>query len=66
METYRTFIRDWWKRDIHGKLVPYHDAPKQYVKGRLSESEAREMCKEYNSEHDAGELSRKMEWESEY
>lgn len=58
------FVRDWWRKDEHGKIVPYPGAPKRYIARGVSEEEAREMCADYRANHEPGWRSRKAEYES--
>lgn len=65
-ESYRTFVRTWWRHNQSwpNRLEPYPG--KQRTTGRgLTEDEAQRMCRAYNSTHDPGRLSRKMEYERE-
>lgn len=64
---YNVFVRNWWKweKSQYGKrLVPAIGARKTYLAHNVSESVARQICKEYNETHNAGVLSRKAEFES--
>jgi hypothetical protein len=63
-KTYEVFVRDWWRYE-RGKLVPNPGADEEQLATGLSYSTAREMCEEYNSTHEPGELSRKAEFRSE-
>lgn len=65
MKTYKVFVRNWWKRDASGRLVPDTTARKHTLATRLSETEAREMCAEYRRTHEPGPLSRKAEYDEE-
>jgi hypothetical protein len=60
-KTYEVFVRDWWRVE-RGRLVPNPGADEEQLGAGLSYEEAREMCDEYNSTHDPGEVSRKAEF----
>lgn len=60
---YNVFVRDWWRYDAAGRLVPNPGARKYTIeRGLASESEAREIAQEYNRTHSPGLLSRKAEY----
>ena len=63
--SYRTFTRTWWKNNPSwpNGLEP-HAGRRSYCGHYQSEEEARIACCQYNSTHEAGRLSRKMEYES--
>lgn len=63
-QLYDVFVRDWWKLDELGRLVP-HLGPREYLAHGVSYAEAHEMCREYNDSHDPGPFSRKAEFERE-
>lgn len=65
MLTYKVFVRNWWRRDAAGKLVPDPGAREHTLATRLSEAEARAMCEEYRRTHGPGPLSRKAEYTQE-
>lgn len=65
MTTYKVFVRNWWKRDAAGRLVPDSSARKTTLATRLSEAEARDMCAQYRATHPPGPLSRKAEYTEE-
>ena len=60
---YRTFTRTWWKNNPKwpNGLEP-HAGRKTYHETFATEDEARAFCCDYNDTHDAGRLSRKMEY----
>ena len=59
---YEVFIRNWWRKDSKGNLIPDPTADKELLNYCDTEDEARSLCKEYNSENEPGELSRKAEY----
>ena len=62
---YNVFIRTWWKNNpkYPNGLEP-EAGEKEYIAEDLdTEQEARAMCREYNSTHDAGRYSLKAEFE---
>lgn len=63
--TYRVFVRDWWRKDEHGRIIPYPGAPKRTLARRMTEDEARALCQEYARTHKPGWRSRKAEYEKE-
>ncbi len=63
-ETYEVFVRDFWRVE-RGKRVPNPGADEEQLATGLSYSEARDMCEEWNSSHDPGEVSRKAEFRGE-
>ena len=63
---YKVFVRNWWRLDNLGKLVPDPSARKTTLDYAESEDEARRMCKEYNDTHNPGKFSRKAEYTSIY
>lgn len=66
MTTYKVFVRNWWRYDGPNRLlVPDPGARKTVLRTRLSEDEARQMCRDYNATHRAGPLSRKAEYTKE-
>lgn len=62
MPQFETFVRNWWKVDAKGKLVPDTNGIKRNVTVHYSEQEARQYCRERNAEMDHGRLSRKYEY----
>jgi len=64
---YKTFVRNWYRankawprgREPHAGRKTWHDTYE-------TEEQARAACREWNSTHDAGHLSRKMEYTSDY
>lgn len=65
--TYEVFVRDWWRYEgkTLPRLVPNPGAPEEQLATGLSYEDALEMCDEYNSTHEPGELSRKAEFRGE-
>lgn len=64
---YVTFTRTWWRQnpDWPNGLEPC-PGRRHYTGDKYeTQAEAREACKEYNEENDAGPLSLKMEYEEE-
>jgi hypothetical protein len=61
---YKTFTRTWWKlnKTWPNGLEP-HAGRKTYCGHYQNETEAQAACQAYNSTHDEGKLSRKMEYE---
>lgn len=71
-ETYRVFVRNWWRRadtsergHWTGDLVPDPGARKTTIARRCTEAEARQRCSAYAATHNPGRLSRKAEYERE-
>lgn len=62
---YRTFTRTWWKNNPSwpNGLEP-SPGKKHYCLLYSKEEEARSACQKYNSTHNPGRLSLKMEYES--
>jgi hypothetical protein len=65
VSTFKVFKRAWWRKDANGKLVPYPGARKTTLRTGLTESEAREFCREYNATNKPGPLSVKAEFTGE-
>jgi len=63
MEEYEVFSRNWWRIE-NGKRVPDPSAYKTHIAYVNTQEEARALCKEYNEEHEEGELSNKAEYQS--
>ena len=62
--TYRTFIRTWWSENPAWPNGLEPCAGRRRFQGRYQdEQEARRACQNYNATHDAGRLSKKMEYE---
>lgn len=61
--SYHVFVRNWYQRGKDGQLEPNYNARKTTLAGSVSREEAVEMCREYNSTHTPGPLSRKAEFE---
>ena len=66
--TYRAFTRTWWRNNDSGEwsngLEPC-PGRKTTIGRRLTEDEARRLCKAWNAGHRPGRLSRKAEYEQE-
>ena len=60
---YDVFVRDWWRFNEYGLKIPYPGAPREYLARDVTYRVAREMCSDWNSTHDPGEVSRKAEFE---
>lgn len=58
------YHRTWWRRN---PAWPNGREPgagrKTYIAKRVTEEEARAICKQWNATHDPGPLSRKAEFE---
>lgn len=63
---YETFIRNWWRKDAQGRIVPNTgDRGRRTGDVYESQDEARAACREYNEgPHAGGWQSRKMEYRS--
>ncbi len=62
---YKIFVRNWWKKNPAwpNGLEPDATARKTTIaKDIETETEARDICKEYNTTHKPGRLSRKAEY----
>jgi hypothetical protein len=61
---YTVFTRTWWK---HNSAWPNGLEPgvgkKTRIARNVSETEARQICQQYNATHKPGKLSRKAEYE---
>lgn len=74
-ETYRVFVRNWWRWEYttpgaygtapHKHKVPDPGARKTTLATRCTETEARSICENYAASHKPGPLSRKAEYERE-
>jgi hypothetical protein len=66
-ESYRVFVRNWWKRNPAwpGNREPDAGARKTTIARGCTETEARRICAEYAKTHKPGLLSRKAEYERE-
>lgn len=65
METYYdVFVRTWWRENKNwpNGLEP-HPGTKRYIARHVTYADAREICKNWNSEHEPGRLSKKAEFE---
>ena len=64
MEMFDVFHRTWWRPN---PSWPDGREPgvgaKTYIARRVTEEEARAICREWNATHDPGPLSRKAEYE---
>lgn len=60
---YDVFVRDWWRKDEHGRIVPYPGAPRVYLAHGVTEEEARERCAIHRADHEPGWRSRKADYE---
>lgn len=66
MKGYTVFVRNWWKKDRNGDLVPDPLANKSVKKTGLTLEEAQKYCKEWNETHNPGVLDRKAEYTSNF
>ncbi len=68
-ESYRVFVRNWWRWEhsqFSGRVkVPDPGARKTTLARGCTYDEAREMCERYAATHAPGPLSRKAEFERE-
>ena len=62
---YDVFTRTWWRASpLWPNMLEPHLGRKTYIaRGVKTEEAAREMCREWNDNNDAGRLSRKAEYE---
>jgi hypothetical protein len=56
------FVRNWWRRNEYGQLVPHPKARKTYLARHVTYDDARLICSDYNTTHRPGALSRKAEF----
>ena len=65
MKVYNVFTRTWWKENPNypNGLKP-SPGRKHYLAKSVNYDEAIKLCKEYNSTHKAGRLSKKAEFQS--
>lgn len=63
-ESYRVFVRNWWRWE-RGAKVPDPRARKTTLARGMTYDEAYAMCQEYAKTHKPGPLSRKAEFERE-
>lgn len=62
--TYRTFTRTWWKENPQWPNGLEPEAGKRrYHQDYDTEQEALDACEQWNSTHNPGRYSRKMEYE---
>lgn len=69
-ESYRVFVRNWWKHARPGShfypgLEPDGGARKTTLGRGCTEAEAQRVARAYNDSHKPGRLSRKAEYERE-
>lgn len=68
-ETYRVFVRNWWKPATSpcwpNGLEPNPGARKTTLARRCTYDEARAICERYAATHKPGRFSRKAEFERE-
>lgn len=64
--SFRVFVRNWWRVNPTWPdgLEP-GPGPKRTLARGCTETEARQVCREYNASHKPGRLSRKAEYERE-
>ena len=67
-ETYRVFVRNWWRVNPSWPqgLEPNGGARKTTLARRCTEQEAQRIARQWNATHKPGRLSRKAEYESEW
>ena len=65
MKTFLVFIKNWWRKDGNGNLVPNSGGRRTIHETGLTYDEARRCCKEYNRTHKPGQLDRKAEFTQE-
>jgi len=58
---FKVFHRTWWKHGDNGRVPGVGKS--HFIDEVETEAEARELCKEWNRVHEAGELSDKAEYE---
>ena len=65
---YTVFVRTWWEKNPKwpNGLEPHLGRRKVLRTGVKTAEEARQICKEWNSENPEGKLSRKAEFTSNY
>jgi len=64
MAKYRVFHRTWWKRNpAYPDGREPHPGNKRFIGWAHSYSEAQDMCRVWNANHDPGKLSDKAEFE---
>jgi len=61
----KVFVRDWWKKDAQGNVVPAPGARETKLCHVDTADEARAECKAYNDSHEPGWRSRKAEFRDE-
>lgn len=64
---YRVFVRNWWRWKVstfsgERKLVPNSGDRGRRIAWAYTETEAREICHQYNTTHKPGKLSKKAEY----
>ena len=59
---YNVFVRNFWKIE-NGVRKPDPSARKTYLAERITEEDARQICKEFNESHNPGIKSRKAEYQ---
>lgn len=67
-ESYRVFVRNWWRRAYRADgfyLAPDPGARKTTLATHCTEEEALALCERYAATHKPGPLSRKAEYERE-
>lgn len=61
-ETYKVFVRNWWRIDEKGIRVPNPGARKTTIATGCTYEEARQICERYRANNEPGRLSRKAEF----
>lgn len=64
---FRVFVRNWWRWETSPfsgtrKLVPNSGDRGRTIARVSTEAEAQRLCREYNSTHKPGKLSKKAEY----
>lgn len=60
--SYTVFVRNWWRKDENGRLVPNPGARRTWLTKVDTYEQAIAACDYYNSTHKPGPLSRKAEF----
>lgn len=68
---FRVYVRNWWREATPedgrwpNDLVPNSGDKGRRIGSASTEEEAQRLCREYNSTHQPGRLSKKAEYERE-
>lgn len=63
MEKFKVTHSNWWRLE-NGKLLPNYNRRKMLIGYTYSETDARQMCENWNKSHNPGKLSNKAEYQS--